>query len=103
QGRAVPTTPGAAPGASSFIPIVGEPAFDGPLGELNRRTGGELAALAAFGEVRAKRFTSSCAALGELAAGRILTASAGEKAGLDRETVLHVGAAAEHRLGGRKV
>ena len=39
------------------VPIVGEPAFDGPLGELDRRTGGELAALAAFGELRAKRFT----------------------------------------------
>ena len=47
------------------IPIVGEPAFDGPLGELNRRTGGELAALAAFGELRAKRFTSALAAPGE--------------------------------------
>ena len=31
------------------IPIVGEAAFDGPLGELDRRTGGELQALAAFG------------------------------------------------------
>ena len=83
------------------IPIVGEPAFDGPLGELNRRTGGELAALAAFGELRAKRFTSSIASSGELAAGRVLTVSAGDAAKLDRETVLHVGAAAEHRLGGR--
>jgi leucyl aminopeptidase len=83
------------------IPIVGEPAFDGPLGELNRRTGGELAALATFGELRAKRFTSSIAAPGELAAGRVLTISAGDAAKLDRETVLHVGAAAEHRLGGR--
>ena len=25
------------------VPIVGEPTFDGPLGELDRRTGGELA------------------------------------------------------------
>ena len=83
------------------IPIVGEPAFDGPLGELNRRTGGELAALAAFGELRAKRFTSSVAAPGEVAAGRVLTISAGDAAKLDRETVLHIGAAAEHRLGGR--
>jgi leucyl aminopeptidase len=58
------------------IPIVGEPAFDGPLGELNKRTGGELAALAEFGELRAKRFTSAIAAPGEVAA-------------------------AEHRLGGR--
>jgi leucyl aminopeptidase len=83
------------------IPIVGEPAFDGPLGELNRRSGGELATLAAFGELRAKRFTSTIAAPGELAAGRLLTVSAGDAAQLDRETVLHVGAAAEHRLGGR--
>jgi hypothetical protein len=35
------------------IPIVGEPAFEGPLDELDRRTGGELRALAAFGELRA--------------------------------------------------
>ena len=83
------------------IPIVGEPAFGGPLGELNKRTGGELAALAAFGELRAKRFTSAIAAPGEVAAGRVLTVSAGDADKLDRETVLHVGAAAEHRLGGR--
>ena len=83
------------------IPIVGDPAFDGPLGELNRRTGGELASLAAFGELRGKRFTSAVVAPGELAAGRVLTVSAGPAADLDRETVLHVGAAAEHRLGGR--
>ena len=83
------------------IPIVGEPAFDGPLGELNKRTGGELAALAAFGELRAKRFTSAIAAPGDVAAGRVLTVSAGDADKLDRETVLHVGAAAEHRLGGR--
>ena len=83
------------------IPIVGEPAFEGPLGELNKRTGGELAALAAFGELRAKRFTSTIAAPGEVAAGRVLTLSAGDADKLDRETVLHVGAAAEHRLGGR--
>jgi leucyl aminopeptidase len=83
------------------IPIVGEPTFEGPLGELNRRTGGELAALAAFGELRGKRFTSAIASPGEIAAGRVLTVSAGDPAKLDRETVLHLGAAAEHRLGGR--
>ena len=27
------------------VPIVGEPGFDGPLGELDRRAGGELRAL----------------------------------------------------------
>ena len=83
------------------VPIVGEPAFDGPLGELNRRTGGELAALAEFGELRAKRFTSALSASGDVAAGRIVSVSAGPADHLDRETVLHVGAAFEHRLGGR--
>ena len=38
------------------IPIVGDPAFEGPLGELDRRTGGELRALAAFGELSGKRY-----------------------------------------------
>src|SRR4029078_8340439 len=60
------------------IPIVGEPAFDGPLGELNKRTGGDVAGVAAFGELRAKRFTSAIAAPGEVAAGRVLTVSAGD-------------------------
>jgi leucyl aminopeptidase len=85
------------------IPIVGEPAFEGQLDELDRRTGGELRGLAAFGELRAKRYTSSVAASGELAASRVLTISAGDREAIDRETVLHVGAAIEHRLGGRHV
>jgi leucyl aminopeptidase len=84
------------------IPIVGEPVFEGPLGELDKRTGGELQALAAFGELRSKRFSSSIAAPGELPAGRVLTISVGDADAIDRETVLHVGAAAEHRLGGRQ-
>ena len=83
------------------VPIVGEAAFDGPLGEIDRRMGGELKALETFGELRTKRFTSSIAAPGELAAGRVVTISAGDAEALDRETVLHVGAAAQHRLGGR--
>ncbi len=83
------------------IPILGEPEFDGPLGEIDRRTGGELRTLAAFGEIRSKRYASAVAAPGEVAAGRILTINGGEAADLDRETVLHVGAATEHRLAGR--
>ena len=31
------------------IPIVGEPSWDGQLGEVDRRSGGELQALARFG------------------------------------------------------
>jgi leucyl aminopeptidase len=83
------------------VPIVGDPTFDGPLAELNRRSGGELAALAEFGELRGKRYTSALASPGELGAGRVLTVSAGPAENLDRETVLHVGGAAEHRLAGR--
>ena len=50
------------------IPIVGEPAFDGPLGELDRRAGGELQALAAFGSSRASAYWTAVAAPGRAAA-----------------------------------
>ena len=83
------------------IPIVGEPVFDGPLGEIDRRANGELTSLVAFGELRAKRFTSSVAASGGVKAARIVTISAGDAADVDRELVVRVGAAALHRLAGR--
>ena len=41
------------------IPLIGEPAFTGALGELDRRTGGELSALQAFGELRTTSFGPS--------------------------------------------
>ena len=85
------------------IPVVGEPAFDGPLGELDRRAGGELSTLAAFRELTGKRFATTLAASGDLPAGRILTVGAGDPATLDREAVVRVGASAERRLGGRVV
>jgi hypothetical protein len=34
------------------VPIVDEPAFDGPLGEIDRRSGGELSGLTTFREMR---------------------------------------------------
>jgi leucyl aminopeptidase len=85
------------------VPIVGEPSFEGPLGELDRRAGGELRALEAFGEIRTKRYATSLASAGELAAGRLVTVAAGDADILDREAVLRVAAAAERRLGGREV
>ena len=85
------------------IPIVGEPAFEGPLDELDRRTGGELRALATFGELKAKRYATALAAPGELPAGRVLVVGAGDAAKLDRETIVRIGATAERRLGGRTV
>ena len=44
------------------VPIVGEPSFTAELDELDRRTGGELRALAAFGELRPKRYGTALAA-----------------------------------------
>jgi leucyl aminopeptidase len=85
------------------IPTLDEPAFEGLLGELNRRSGGELAALADFGEVRAKRYSTALAAAGDLPVGRLLVVSGGEAAALDRETVVRVGATIVRRLGGRAV
>ena len=85
------------------IPIVGDPAFDGPLGEIDRRASGELRALVAFGELRSKRFTSSIAASGGVRAARLLTVSAGPADGIDRELVARLGSAAMHRLAGRHV
>ena len=85
------------------VPILGQPDFGGPLGELDRRSGGELAALAAFGELTGKRYKSVLAGAGEAMPGRLLAVSAGDADGLDRETVVKLGASAERRLAGRTV
>ncbi len=85
------------------IPTVGSPVFDGPLGELDRRAGGELKALADFGELRDKRFAAALGAAGELPVRRILAVSAGDPETIDRETIHRLGAAIERRLGGRTV
>ncbi|HXG26333.1 MAG TPA: leucyl aminopeptidase [Candidatus Binatia bacterium] len=87
------------------VPIVGEPAFTGQLGELDKRTGGDLRSLADFGELKGKRFKSVLAGTGgagEIQAGRIVAILAGPAGELSRETVLKIGAAAERRLAGRK-
>ncbi|MEO7664425.1 MAG: M17 family peptidase N-terminal domain-containing protein [Candidatus Limnocylindrales bacterium] len=83
------------------VPIVGDPDFDGPLGEIDRRANGELRALQEFGELRSKRFTSSIAPGGGAGAGRILTMSAGPATDLESETVVRIAAATQHRLAGR--
>ena len=84
-------------------PVLGDPVFEGPLDELDRRTGGELRALATFGELRGKRYATTLATAGDLPVGRVLTASAGSAEDLDRETTRNVAAAAIRRLGGRSV
>ena len=85
------------------VPIVGEPAFSGPLGELDRRAGGELQSLADFGELKGKPFKTILAGAGKAMAGRLVAVLAGEAAEIDRETVVKVGASAERRLAGRQV
>jgi leucyl aminopeptidase len=85
------------------IPYVGEPALDGPLGELDRRSGGELRALADFGELTSKRYASALGAAGELPVRRLVVVAAGDAATVDREVVHRLGAAIERRLGGRRV
>jgi len=85
------------------VPISPKPDFDGPLGELDRRAGGELQTLVAFGELTGKRYATALAPGGGSASGRLLGVGLGDVATLDRESVLRVAASAERRLGGRTV
>ena len=85
------------------IPLLGEPPFEGPAAELDRRIGGELTAQIEFGELRGKPFTNVILAAGETRPGRLLAILAGPAADLDREAVLHVGGSVERRLAGRTV
>ena len=85
------------------IPIAAVPVFEGPLGELDRRAGGELQALVAFGELSGKRYSTALAAAGEGSVGRLLAVGLGDPSELTRESVVRVAAAAERRLGGRTV
>ena len=101
--RVVQDQPWAAAADLLVVPIVGEPDFSGELDTLDNRTGGELRALAAFGELRAKRYTTALAAPGELPVKRVLVVGAGDPADLDRETARRVGASAVRRLVARDV
>jgi leucyl aminopeptidase len=85
------------------LPIVGEPAFVDTLGELNRRSSGELAALASFGELKGKRYHAALAASGDLPAGRLLVVGAGDAETISREIIHRLGSTIERRLGGRTV
>jgi leucyl aminopeptidase len=88
------------------VPVLGQPAYTGPLGELDSRSGKELSALTDFGELRGKRFKAILAGIGsdaKIGAKRILLVNAGPPADLDRESVVKLSAAAIRRLAGRKV
>jgi leucyl aminopeptidase len=85
------------------VPFLGDPDFTGSLDELDRRGGGELRALATFGELTAKRYAATLATAGDLPAARLLAIAAGPTDELDREVVRRLGASIERRLGGRAV
>src|SRR5262249_42923422 len=88
------------------VPILGQPAFTGPLGELDKRTGKELSALIDFGELRGKRFKAVLAGSGpdgKVGARRILLVNGGPATELDRGAVVKLGAGWIRRLGGRDV
>ncbi len=85
------------------VPYLGEPAFDGELGEIDRRAGGALRGLAAFGEVGAQRYGAAITTAGDLPAERLLAIAAGPAEELDREILVRLGAAIERRLAGRSV
>jgi leucyl aminopeptidase len=102
QPRLVPEQPWDIAADVLVIPIVGEPSFEGQLGEIDRRAGGELSSLARLGELVSKRFSTALAAAGDLPAGRLLAVGAGEAEALDAETVRWVAASAIRRLSGRR-
>jgi leucyl aminopeptidase len=103
QLRVVTDQPWDVPADVLVVPVVAKPGFDGPLGELDRRAGGELQKLVAFGELNGKRYSTALAAGGETRSGRILAVGLGDPATLDRESTVRVAASAERRLGGRSV
>ena len=103
QLRVVTDQPWDVPADVLVVPVARRPSFDGGLGELDRRTAGELQALVTFGELTGKRFSTALAAGGGTRSARLLTVGLGDASTLDRESVVRVAAATERRLGGRTV
>ncbi|HEX7497912.1 MAG TPA: leucyl aminopeptidase [Candidatus Limnocylindrales bacterium] len=85
------------------VPTVGEPRFEGPLAELDKRAGGELSALTAFGDLTKERYCSTVSAGGQLRADRILTIGAGAPEKITRQVIVRMASAVERRLAGRTV
>ena len=81
----------------------GRPHLDDQLGEIDRRSGGELRALRDFGELSGKLFSTTLAAGGGVRSTRILTVGVGPAGDVTREAVVRTAATAIRRLGGRTV
>src|SRR5437762_14333812 len=82
------------------VPMAADPVFEGPLGEIDRRSGGELRALQVFGELSGKLYDTALAPSRDVRASRLLAVGIGRVQTLDGETVVRIGAAAEPRPGG---
>jgi leucyl aminopeptidase len=104
QIRVAISRPWEVPADVLVVPVLDEEALVGPAAELDRRSGGHLGALLAFGELSSKRFSTVLAATpsGDRAT-HLLAVRAGAAADLDRETVVHVAGTAQRRLSGRTV
>ena len=76
QLRVVGDYPWDVPADVLAVPYIGEPQFQGALAELDKRAGGELAALAAFGELKAERYSTVITAADVNSARRVLISKA---------------------------
>ena len=85
------------------VPFVEAPVFTGVLDALDVRTGGELRALEAFGELRRRRWSTALAAPGEARARRIMLVSGGTREEFGREAVRRAGGSVSRRLLNRHV
>jgi leucyl aminopeptidase len=103
QLRVVPDQPWDVAADVLAVPFTGEPQFDGALAQIDRLSGGELSALATFGELKSERYTAVIAAPGELVAARLMAVSAGPAEELTRQIVVRIGSAVIRRLAGRTV
>ena len=103
QLRVVSDQPWDVPADLLAVPFVDEPSFDGLLAPLDQRTGGELRALAAFGELKSERYSAALLSGGECRAQRLLTMSAGASESLTRQVVVRIGSAIVRRVADRKV
>ncbi len=103
QIRVVSARPWEVPADLLVVPVAGEPVFADELGEIDRRSGGELRALNAFGEVRTKAYAAALGAPGELPVRRVLMVWAGKAETFDLEVARRVAASAMRRLAGRSV
>lgn len=84
-------------------PFLGEPAFDGPFGELDRRAGGTVRQLASFGELESKLYATALVPGRDLGSAWLVVVAGGSAAELDREAIVRLGATIERRLAGRSV